>query len=43
MTNHHIGHPSYKKKKIQLDDKRKVFKNQEIDYTYIEIHKSDYS
>jgi len=32
---------SYKKKKIQLDDKRKVFKNQEIDYTCIEIHKSD--
>ena len=32
---------SYKKKEIKLDDKRKVFKNQELDYTCIEMHKSD--
>ena len=36
MTNHHI-----KKKKIKLNDKRKFFKNQEMDYTCIEIRKSD--
>ena len=32
---------SYKKKKIKLDDKRKIFTNQNMDYTCIEIRKSD--
>ena len=32
---------SYKKKKIKLDDKRKIFTNQNLDYTCIEILKSD--
>ena len=32
---------SYKNKKIELDDKRKVYTNQKMDYTCVEIYKSD--
>ena len=32
---------SYSKKKIEIDEKRKVYTNKELDYTCIELYKSD--